>query len=139
MKAKLVLTLLGVLTAGCIGLPENAREHDECNAFRNRLVSDVRVAFIVAHKPNQNIYVVGDSRVLIICINSPEVITFESDGRERFGPGNMYTPEELAVIENVALDIRTELGIKRNIVVVDDSTGREHRARKSQAAETPSP
>ena len=136
MKTKSLLILLSTLAAGCISLPENASEHRQCDVFRHRLVSDVRVAPILAHKPNRDVYVEGDNRVLIISVNTPEVVTLVSPGHDIVGPGNQYTSTELAVIENAALDIRAELGIERQIVVYDDSTKREH---KAQRLESPPP
>jgi len=129
MRTAQTVALACILLAGCISLPENVRDHDERVAFVDHLVSDVRVASILAHKPNSNIFVLGDSRALIIFVNSPEVVTVVSNGPDIVGPGNQYTQAELAVIENVALELRTTLGIRRDIVVFDDTAKKEHRAR----------
>ena len=141
MKARIIISMACALFAGCIGLPECASEHDETVIFRHKLVSDSRVSPILDLKPNHDIYVLADSRALIIFVNSPTVVTSEKPGHEIVGPGNQYTSAELAVIENVALDVRSNLGITRDILIYDDSTKREHKCRcyRPKSNTVPSP
>lgn len=132
------LTLL-VLVTGCLYWPEIASEHDESNEFWRNLNSDLRIAAIFAHKPHKRFCVMGNSREITIIINSRTItqFSFTPDVPDRLVPGNQYTPEEVAVIEDVALDIKAKLGIKREIMVFDESTKKLHKAKRLPPATKP--
>ena len=127
MKAKQVLLVACVLVAGCISGPQSDSERGECALFRMQLMADPRVAAILAHQPQQDISIEGDSRIIKIHVNSPHVRIRSSDGQENIVSGNHYTPQEIMEISNVARYLQREMGLQRVIFIHDDSTGEENR------------
>lgn len=134
MKSQISLVLVCVFVTGCTCLSENLSEHGESNKFWINLKSEPRVSSILDKKPNKNISVRADNRHIIVIVNSPLIVerSFKIDKPNRFIPGNQYSPDELAVIEDVALDIKEKLGIKRKIIIFDETKEHEHEAKKIQ-------
>ena len=68
-----------------------------------------------------------------IFANSPEILL--SDGRR--SPGNKYTPEEIAIIENVAVELKEKMKIKRHIYIYDDTLDQAHEVTESRQRFSP--
>ena len=135
MRMKLLCLALLVLATGCISLPESADEHDQSVEFARQLRQEPRVAAILSNKPRKRFGLQPDSRTIFIIVNSPQVIEFSfvPGIPNKSVPGNQYTPEEVAVIEDAALSIKNKLGIERNIMIYDESTNRGHHAKRLPA------
>lgn len=143
MKLKLFCALMCILVSGCISWPEAADEHKESNEFSKELRSEPRVAAILLHKPNKvdnGFAIRANSRTIVIFINIPLMIEFSFiPGIPNIDiPGNQYTPEEVAVIEDAALSVKAKLGVERNIRIYDDSIKKGHDAKKLEAGSKPS-
>jgi len=113
-------------------LPESADEHDESNELARQLELEPRVAEILSYKPRKGFGIQADWRTIVIFVNSPEVIEFSFvvGIPNKSVPGNQYTPEEVAVIEDAALSIKDKLGIKRKIWIYDNSLEKGHDAKR---------
>jgi hypothetical protein len=132
---KQLLLLSFFLVAGCISLPESADEHDESNELASQLELEPRVAEILSHKPQKGFCIQANSRTIFIFINAHEVMEFSfvPGIPNKAVPGNQYTPEEVAVIEDAAISIKGKLGIKRKIRIYDYSIEKAHDAKKLEA------
>lgn len=127
MKSKLLLLLLP-LVAGCFVTGYEAHsEYEERFEYMHQLSSDARVVAILAHKPDKVIYVLGDRRALDIYVNSPITTKLIDPDQRETRPGNMYTSDELKVIEDVAVELSKRMRVKRPVYIYDVTGDREWR------------
>ena len=93
----------------------------------HQLSSDARVAAILAPKPDKIIYVLGDRYGLDIYVNSPITTKLVDPDQRETRPGNMYTPDELKVIEDVAVELNKRLRVGRPVCIYDVTGDRKWR------------